>query len=220
MVWEPRDGVGGDFYWLKEQDNLFAFAVIDCTGHGVPGALMCMTVNSILDRISSVRGLNNPALILQDLNKLLRETLHQDLDTSITDDGAEIGLCVVNKQFGQLIYAGAGMPLIAYMDNVLGEIKGDRQKIGYKKSDPQFVYENYRISLKPESVFYITTDGFLDQNNETSPVAFGKKRFREIIVNNATQHLSEQKEVFIKELKKYQGAAKQRDDITLLAIKI
>ncbi|TEB17288.1 Methyl-accepting chemotaxis protein PctC [Pelotomaculum sp. FP] len=220
IIWRPRDIVGGDFYWCKRNGSNLYLAVADCTGHGVPGALMTMTASAILDRITDDAEGFGPAYILQRLNKLLRETLRQDNPGALTNDGLDIGLCLIKPAENKLIYSGARLTLFYCRDPEVFEIKGDRQSVGYKESKIDYQFTSTEISLAAVTACYLTTDGLFDQNGGESELGFGSKRFKEIIMQNQAKPLSEQKRILNEVLDEFMGEENQRDDITVLGFKI
>ncbi len=220
VIWKPRDIISGDFYWCKKLDNSYFIALADCTGHGVPGALMTMTVNAILDRVIDEVEQENPAIILQEVNRLLKETLRQDDPGALTNDGVDIGLCLIKPAEDRLIYAGARITLLYHQTDTIYEIKGDKQSLGYKNSKLDFAYHNHEIDLNPANSYYMYSDGLVDQNGSQGELGFGKKRLQQAIIDNHHQSLSAQKDIFINILNTYMGEKDQRDDITLIGFRI
>lgn len=219
VVWKPRDIVGGDFYWSKQKDDTVFIAIADCTGHGVPGALMTMTVNAILDRIIDEGRIQMPAAILKRLNRILKETLRQDTPDALTNDGVDVGLCMIRPDRKEMIYAGSKISLFAYQENDIIQIKGDRQSLGYKRSRLDYEYTDHQLSLDNQ-IFYLTTDGLLDQNGEENNKSFGITRFKQTLMAMKEFTLDQQKELLLEVLNKYMGCESQRDDITIIGFKI
>ena len=219
LLWKPRDLVGGDFYWSKRFDKELLVAVGDCTGHGVPGALMTMVTISILNQIVDEQTKNDPAQILQKLNIFIKETLHQETKEALTDDGLDIGLCYFNGE-DTLVFAGAKSSLYIKTNEEIHIIKGDKKSIGYVRTAKDYHYTNNTRKIQPGDLFYLTTDGFLDQNGGPKDYSFGKKRFIEIISGSYQKELSDQGKVFLRELLNYMGDETQRDDITVMAFKL
>lgn len=227
VIWRPRDIVGGDFYWSRDAGNRHFIAVGDCTGHGIPGAFMTMTVNALLNNVIDEICNNNPATIISELNRLLKETLHQDRPQSRTDDGLDLGLCMIDKSSKRLIYSGAHMSLFMHIKDPAGRktgevqrIKGDRQSVGYIRSSINYQYQNHVLDLSPETTFYLTSDGLLDQSGGTKGFGFGPSRFKHIIAQTAHSPLEEQRIFFEQELDRYMRSEQQRDDITVFAFQL
>lgn len=219
LLWKPKDLVGGDFYWSKGFDKGLLVAVGDCTGHGVPGALMTMITVSVLNQIADEENKADPANILQKLNIFIKETLSQETPKATTDDGLDIGLCYFDGK-ATLVFAGAKSSLYIKDNENIQIIKGDKKSIGYIRTAKDFHYTNHTLEIKPGTLCYLTTDGFLDQNGGPKDYSFGKKRFIEIINGSYQKELSEQGKVFLEELRNYMGDESQRDDITVMAFKL
>ncbi len=222
VLYSPCDIVGGDLYWLRESpDGCLLVAVLDCTGHGVPGAFMTMTVNAVLNHIIDTHCADDPCRILQETNRLLQETLRlrQDGD-SLVDAGLDIGLCCIDPAQRTLSFAGAGISLHLFEGGQVREIKGDRQRVGYSGSDLGFAYQVHCLKLNNETVCYLTTDGFLDEGGGPKGYGFGTARFREMLETFGKLSLQDQKEAFEQQLDGWRGARKQRDDITLLGFRL
>ena len=181
LVWKPRDIVGGDFYWAKQwNDDEYLVAVGDCTGHGVPGALMTMLTISILNQLTETEWKKDPSLILNQLNIVMKRTLHKEFGESIIDDGVDIGLCYV-KDKRILTFAGAKTSLFVKNNQGVEVIKGNKKSIGYRRTPEMYGYENRIVTLEEESIFYLTSDGYLDQNGGANDFSFGRKQFIDLI---------------------------------------
>ncbi len=221
VFWQPRDIVGGDFYWFDKVGNNILIAVIDCTGHGVPGALMTMTANSVLDRLVNSIKIENPSQILKNLNIIIRRILGQTSKTTQINDGMDIGICLIKPEENILIYSGAKIPLYYYRNGELNVIKGDRQSIGYKKTDEDFEYHDHEIGLKEDMIFYLTSDGFIDQIGGEKNLPFGWNRFIKLLENNQNENLDKQCEIFKSSIKEYMTEENpQVDDITIIGFKV
>ncbi|MGM0370010.1 MAG: SpoIIE family protein phosphatase [Bacillota bacterium] len=220
IIWQPKDKVGGDFYWMRQIEDRILIAVVDCTGHGMPGALMTMTSNAILNRIVDTEATNNPADFLEKLDIFLKESLHENNDGLQRDDGLDIGLCSINKEEGKLVFAGARIPLYYSDNDEIIRVKGDRKSIGYRYSKKDIQYSNHEVEIKQDRVFYMASDGYIDQNGANNNKRFGRSRFVEMLTENHKKDLETQQEIFTNELKDHQGAEEQRDDITVLGFKI
>lgn len=223
IIWKPCNIVGGDFYWFKKTNYGFFIAVIDCTGHGVPGAMMTMSANSILDRIINENINCNPSDVLNNLNIILKTTLNQNNFSKkdlLKEDGLDIALCFINKSKSHLTYSGAGISLYYNNNDDIIRIEADKQSIGYRRSKQDYIYKNHTIELKDNRMFYITTDGFEDQNSETSNLRYGRKKLMELMKKIHKIPLNNQKKYFENSLSEHMGNVEQRDDITLLGFKI
>ncbi|ACV64933.1 protein serine/threonine phosphatase [Desulfofarcimen acetoxidans DSM 771] len=218
VLWQPRDLVGGDFYWFKKKGNDYVLAIVDCTGHGVPGALMTMAVSSILNHIVDEICFDDPAVIFKELNARVKSTLHKKAN-HVTDDGADIGICHI-KDGKLLTFAGARIALYIMRAGGLEIVQGDKQSIGYQKSKDDFNFKKVCVAVEKGDKFYMTTDGYIDQNGGPKDYPFGKKRFAALINEYAHLSLTGQKQIFIQALADYRQEELQRDDITVIGFQI
>jgi len=231
FIWMPKDIVGGDIFFADSFEDGFVVAVIDCTGHGVPGAFMTMIASSALRRIIKDEGCHDPAEILNHLNLIIKTTLQQDTEDAASDDGMDVAVCFIRKSVnsaGCLIFSGAKLPLIYVYNDELTLIKGDRQSIGYKqsrRSDINFEFTNHKIDIKKGMSFYMATDGFEDQLGEDAEsrfevTRFGSKRFRELLRDNSSGSFKEQKEIILKIFDDYKGKEERQDDVTVVGFSV
>lgn len=216
LLSRPKLVVGGDFHYLRLTDSSIVLAVVDCTGHGVPGAFMTMTAASALNHIVESSPQLNPAAMLSELNRIMKETLRfKEIDA-----GLDIGLCVIDRQSKGLSYSGAGLSLFEFRDGNVLEHRGDIQRIGYRSSSTDFAYQALTIGNLSGSSFYITTDGILDEPGGSKGFGFGSQRFQEMIRENGHRPMQEQQSVFERILREYRGEYSQRDDQTLIGFRL
>lgn len=220
VLWRPRDIVSGDFYWLhcwctagRETRWL---AVADCTGHGVPGALMSMIGNELLNQIVIERGIESPAAILDALDAGVRAALRHDARQEGQRDGMDIALCRLEPD-GIVTFAGAGRPLYVVEQGLLQEIRGDRGGIGSRKRQRYFT--EHRLHLPLGAMLYLCSDGFADQNNPQGE-RYGSKRLKQMLQSLALQALPLQQQHIERSLDEHSTGEPQRDDVTLVGIRI
>lgn len=219
ILWRPKDIIGGDIYWQRRTEDGFLLAVIDCTGHGVPGAIMTMVASITLNQVVQEHGRSGPGMILKEMNKAVQSVLRQHSSDAKSDDGLDMGLCHVDASSGKLVFAGARIGLFVCENDELNEIKGDRQSIGYKSSDMDFEFTEHVVDLGLGTSIYMTTDGLIGQVGGESCLPFGRTRFAEFIQKRHHEPFSEQKLVLENILSEYQGDQEQRDDITVVGFK-
>jgi len=226
-IWHPKDIVGGDIYLFEELRNKdeCLLMVIDCTGHGVPGAFVTMLVKAIERQITAKINYDDdedvsPAKILAIFNKNMKQLLKQEDIDSISNAGFDGAVVYYNKQDGVVKFAGAETPLFYVEDEELKAIKGDRYSVGYKKCDIKYEYKEHTIKVKEGMQFYLTTDGYLDQNGGEKGFPFGKKRFQNIINEYHNESMADQQELFLNFLDEYQNEEERNDDVTLVGFKI
>jgi serine phosphatase RsbU (regulator of sigma subunit) len=226
IIWDPKDTVGGDIYLFEKlgNENESLLMVIDCTGHGVPGAFVTMLVKAIERQIIANIKYGNeeisPASILSYFNKTIKHLLKQETEESISNAGFDGGILYYNKKEKTIKYAGANTPLFIIENKELRIIKGDRHSIGYKKSDANFVFQEYVIDANDGMSLYLTTDGYIDQNGGEKGFPFGKKRFESLILENHTLSFQEQREILIDNFSAYKQNEDRNDDVTVVGIKI
>ncbi len=219
VIYEPKDIVSGDFYWLTQLEEKTLIAVVDCTGHGVPGAFMSTIGVDLLNEIVNKQREFSPANILELLHNGIFERLRQN-DTN-NRDGMDVCLCLIcpanNNQF-LVTFAGAKRPLYYIQDNELKRINGDSKYIGGIKKNKQD-FQNYDIILKKGDTLYLTTDGYADSPNANRR-KFGSMRFQEMLNTHHNKSLTIQKEIFLSELNEYRQDTPSRDDITFVAVRL
>jgi serine phosphatase RsbU (regulator of sigma subunit) len=219
VVWKPRDIVGGDMYWCRGDGNKVLLAVGDCTGHGVPGALMTMTLSSILDSLSKDLGNRNPSEILQLVHLRLKEALGQESKDSLANDGADVALCLIDNINKKIMFSGAKLSLFVCNDGKITEYKGTKHSVGYSwKKEVSF--EDNEIAWIPGSKIYITTDGLLDQNMVEGKGGMGRSGFVHFIESISEKTMSQQYSAVEDMIAQRLEKAEQRDDITVLAFEI
>ena len=231
VIWHPKDTVGGDIWLfdrLRNDDECLLF-VIDCTGHGVPGAFVTMIVKAIEREIVSIIKEDkemdvSPAWVMSYFNKTMKHLLKQESKDSLSNAGFDGGIIYYNRKTQILKFAGAETPLF-YVDTE-GEfhtIKGNRYSVGYKKCDMNYNYKETVLEVQEGMKFYITTDGYLDQNGGEKDFPFGKKRFGNIIKKHYQEPMNEIREFFLYEMEEYESMIpdnERNDDMTVIGFEI
>lgn len=210
VLYKPKDVVAGDFYWVSQFDDTTLFAAADCTGHGVPGAMVSVVCNNALNRSVREYGLSDPAEIL---NKV-REIVVGEFEKADEDvkDGMDIALCSI--QGNTLKYAGANIPLILIQDGAINVTKPDKQPIGkYLNSSP---YTNHQFELKKGDTVYILSDGFVDQFGGPQGKKFKAKAFRKELLRIHTLSMEEQFNALDNTFTSWKGSEEQVDDVCVI----
>ncbi|MFC4278942.1 biofilm regulation protein phosphatase SiaA [Achromobacter aloeverae] len=216
VMWKPRDVVGGDFYVFRADGENFLLGVMDCAGHGVPGALMTMLVRAAVDVALAEVGPADPAAVLVRTDRAIRAMLRDAQFPDSVATSTDAGLVYIDRTHGRLLFAGAKISLYESNGDVCREHKGVRRALGEKR---QGDYTNLELPLTQGSTFYLTTDGFLDQAGGELGYGFGGTRFAEMLRQNARLPLSQQCDAFEQALAEYRGNLPQRDDITILSFR-
>ncbi len=233
VIWMPRDIVGGDFIFTDYVEGGVILTVVDCTGHGVPGAFMTMIASSGLRKIIRDEGWHDPAQILKRLNFFVKTTLHQDTDYALSDDGLDAGICFVTgaglgvrgqgeltRGNREITFAGARLPLMYVHEGEVNLIKGDRQSIGYRKSDEKFNFTNHIIQIENGMSFYMASDGFADQPGGEKRRRFGTDAFMNLLKNVSGLPFEKQREMLLHAFEEYKGTEERRDDVTMVGFEL
>lgn len=219
IFYKAKDVVSGDFPWYMQVGDDIYIAAVDCTGHGVPGALISLIGYFLLNDIVRSQKISEPGIILDMLDEGVTQTLRQDTDESQTKDGMDIALCKINLKKQELEFAGAHRPLYYLKNNDLEEFKGNKFPIGGGIYRNQTKFTNHKIKFsKGESVFFCS-DGFPDQFGGPDNRKFGPKRLRELIVAQKNLSMDKMHKVFDQEWEGWKGDQKQTDDVLLIGIR-
>ena len=219
ILYKPKDVVSGDFPWYVKVGDEIYIAVVDCTGHGVPGALLSLIGYFLLNDIVRSRKVSNPGLILDQLDEGVTTTLRQDQDDSKTKDGMDIALCKVNTYKKTVEYAGAHRSLYVMKKGKMEEIKGNKFAIGGGIYKNQTNFTNTKLKLGKGDSFYFCSDGFPDQFGGPKNRKFGPKRLREIIIQVHSKSMQDAYKRFDDEWEGWKADEKQTDDVLLIGIK-
>jgi serine phosphatase RsbU (regulator of sigma subunit) len=225
-LWEPRDTIGGDLYWISssQHEGPFVLAVADCTGHGVPGAMLSLLVSTSLERIYAKSTAIEPTTALKSLDYHVRTGLNQDRIDSETNDGCDAAMVRIHTDKKFLEYAGAKIDLF-HVDQ-LGQVhqhKSNRISLGYKDQHTTSILPTKIIHYQSGDLFAIVTDGLLDQpggNNIDRPVSFGYRRFTAIIKKFKEKDCSEIVKELQADFETWQGLQPRRDDMTVVLFKL
>lgn len=218
IIYEPRDVVSGDFYWVKEREGKFIIAVADCTGHGVPGALLSMMgisfLNDIVVNITEI----NPAHILENLRENVKQALGQYSNKNLRKEGIEIGLVVYDSIAKKITFSGAYISLWLMRKGIIKEYKADRMSIGISLKEIPF--SQIDINVIEGDTIYLFTDGYADQLGGKIRKKFLRKNLVQELVATTNLSLNEQKEHLSKIHKNWRGDKyEQIDDILVMAIR-
>ena len=227
ILYKPKDIVSGDFYWYARKngrDNVkqIFIAAVDCTGHGVPGAFMSMIGNQSLNEIIVEKNISNPSEILYKLNMNIIDALNQEY--SDNTDGMDV--CLIRLDFSEnskeVYFAGAKRPFyyIKKGETEIERVKGNRYSIGgVYKNKREKIFETHDMPIQAGDILYLTTDGIIDQVNENRK-RFSSTRLLSILQNNLDKPMEKQEKILEKRVDDFRGNSEQRDDITVIGIKI
>jgi len=220
IYYKPRDVVSGDFPWFFQRNNDIYIAVVDCTGHGVPGALLSFVGYFLLNNIVDHERKMSASEVCDLLHFGVRRTLKQDTEEAEARDGMDIAFCKVNHIDKELQYSGAHRPLYHLRDGELIEYKGDRKAIGgiphRKKEEERFT--NYVIKYKRGDKFFFFSDGLPDQLGGPEEKKYSPKRIRDLILGNKDLPIEKYSNLFSEDFEQWKGEGKQIDDVLLIGI--
>lgn len=221
IFYKPKDVVSGDFYWylINEHQNGLLLACADCTGHGVPGALMSMVGINILQQLSVERKIQSPGLILKYLNAEIKNSLKQNSDQSTQRDGMDVAMIYVDLVSKKLTYAGANRPLYIVRDNEVIEYKATKHAIGgFTKYDQTF--DEVKIDLQKNDLICLSTDGYADQFGGPEAKKFMTKNLKALLVKTAHLGAAEQMAELETVFNNWKGNHMQIDDVLIMGLRL
>jgi len=224
ILYKPKDIVAGDFYWLEKFEDQIIFAVADCTGHGVPGAMVSVVCHNALNRAVKEFGLIEPDKILNKTRELVIGTFEKGDQTSqvksgdVIRDGMDIALCVLNTKTNELAFAGANNGLYHLHNNEITELIPDKQPIGKYAEERNFTTQ--KISMLKGDLIYLFSDGYADQFGGPEGKKFKYKQLKELLQKNASLKLNDQLTAVNNAFEKWKGNLEQVDDVCLMGVRI
>lgn len=219
VIYHPRDIVSGDFYWVYEDERNMYFAVIDCTGHGVPGAFLSLLAHNAINKAVIEMGIEVADEVLHTMNRYVKDVLKQQSSQELKD-GMEVGLCIVNKQSRRLTYSGAGINLYYNAGTELREVKAAKCSVGSVQEHVKQVPETHSLELPAGTRLYMHSDGIVDQFGGGNIKKFSTKRLRELIAGTLSLGLAEQAQRIEQSFVQWKGAQEQTDDVLFLTIEL
>ena len=222
VFYGPRDVISGDFPWCFETDDSWYIAAVDCTGHGVPGALLSLVGLFLMNNITGLHPGISAGDLCDSLHMEVRKALKQDRDKSETRDGMDMALCRFWKNKPVMEYAGAHRPLYLLSEGEVSVYKGDRKAIGGLKHprNPEKPFTNTEIEYRRGDKFFFFTDGFTDQIGGPEGLSYGSGRLRQELLENAAYTLPQFSEHFRKDFISWMGSERQLDDLLLIGIEV
>ncbi len=220
VIFKPKDVVSGDFYWMTQVNGKIFVAVVDCTGHGVPGALMSMIGNTLLNEIINQEKIFNTNEILEQLHMGVRWSLKQNDSKNV--DGMDLSLCRVealDAENFEVQFSGAKSAIYYHTQGELHQLRGDRKRIGGWQKERKRTFTQQTFQLVKGDTLYFATDGFTDAPNAQRK-KFGYKKLQNLLVEHQDLNMKEQGAVLLKALYEHRSRSEQRDDITMLGLRI
>ena len=219
VFYQPKDILSGDFYWIEENEDFVFIAAADCTGHGVPGALMSILNYNHLNKAVLEKGLTTAGSILDGINAWLTQSLHQSFQASAVRDGMDVSLCVIDKKTHILNFAGAYNSIYIIRNNVIEELIPDKQPVGAFIEDNIKPFHNTYIQLQKEDVVYMFTDGYADQFGGEKGKKYKYKKLQALLLEIHRMPYDTQKQYVSESINTWKGSLEQIDDMLLLGFK-
>jgi serine phosphatase RsbU (regulator of sigma subunit) len=223
VLFKPKDIVSGDFYWMETSGNKIFIAAVDCTGHGVPGAMVSVVGHNCLNRTVREFRLSKPSEILNKLTELVEETfMHKEFLQGNSEDeikdGMDISICCIDIENKTMEWAGANNPLWFVRDNEIKEIVADKQPVG--KFDYRKPFTNHSITLQKGDIIYLFTDGYADQFGGPFGKKFKYKQLKDLLLSLSGEKMPAQKESLENAFNKWKGHLEQIDDVCIIGVRI
>jgi PAS domain S-box-containing protein len=219
VLYLPKDVVSGDYYFYYKKQNKIFVAAVDCTGHGVPGALMSIIANGILKEVVIKKGIEKPSEILYVLDDELQLALNKQNNTEITNDGMDVSIAVFDFDTFKVNYAGAFRPMLLVRNNEFIEFEASRFPIGFY-GDVVKEFTSKEVELQKGDTFYLFTDGYCDQFGGEEKKKFNRKRFKELLLTAQSMEMDEQESFLQYALNNWKQEENQVDDVLVMGLKI
>ncbi len=229
VLFKPKDIVSGDFYWatlVHTTDGktptipLSVVAAVDCTGHGVPGALMSIISNTLLNQTIKNNLINSPSQALDFLNDELPKNLKTQKTGEIIRDGMDIAMCAIHRGNKTIHFAGANNSLYYVRNGKLFEVSGDKQAISGSTDDLKRPFTNHIVQMEKDDVIYLFTDGFADQFGGPKGKKFKHKQLESLLTEIAHLPMKEQEKILENKFESWKGSLDQVDDVTAIGLRI
>ncbi len=234
VLYQPKDIVAGDFYWLEkvlsseslvlrgstepssQSSDLLLFAVADCTGHGVPGALVSVVCSNALNSAVKEFGLTDPGKILDKVTELVQETFARS--ESEVSDGMDISLCCLDRKNNRLLWAGANNPLWIARRGELIELKPDKQPVG--QFDNRKPFTTHTVQLHPGDCIYVFSDGYADQFGGPDGKKFKYSQLRQLVLSASSRPMAEQEKILLDAFERWKENLVQVDDVCMAGVRV
>ncbi len=218
LLYKPKDIVSGDYYWFYEDEVYKYIAAIDCTGHGVPGAMMSMVANSMFKEVFINRKISNPSEILKALDEELEKSINKNQDATF-NDGMDVSLIRINKVTNELAFAGAFRSILISRKGEITELKGSRYPIGFYSGIAK-TYETQVFQLEKNDSVYLFTDGFIDQFGGEKNKKLNKSNFKDLLSTIHEMDMNEQEAFLEYSFNNWKQDNDQTDDVLVIGIRV
>ncbi len=213
VYYRPKDILSGDFYWVEETKTHVYIAAADCTGHGVPGALVSIINYNLLNKAVLEKNLTDPAQILNQVNEWLTQALHQSYNAASMRDGMDVSICTINKKTKLMQFAGAFNSGYLVKDGTITEMPADKKPVGAFIEDDITAFTSKEYQLTGNETIYLFSDGYADQFGGPKGKKFKYKNLQKLILDSQTLTFDEQKEKAKETFLDWKGSYEQTDDV-------
>ncbi|NLE33528.1 MAG: SpoIIE family protein phosphatase [Bacteroidales bacterium] len=218
IYYRPKHIVSGDFYWFSERDNKYFIAAADCTGHGVPGALMSMIGLELIQKIINELKVDDSDQVLLTMNRELESAFFkEESGKAIIKDGIEMSICIIDKKTRLMEFSGAFLPVYIVRDDKLFEIKGDKKNV--VQSFAMVSFNRSTFTLEEGDLLYLFSDGYADQFGGPENKKFMYRRLRHILLTISKYPLADQQRILDETIESWMAGHDQIDDMMILGVK-
>ncbi len=218
IYYRPKHIVSGDFYWFSEKDDKYFIAAADCTGHGVPGALMSMIGLELIQKIINEMGVDDSDQLLLTMNKELESAFFkEESGKALIRDGIEMSICIIDKNTKEMAFSGAFLPVYIVRDDKLIEIKGDKKNVVQSFAMVSFNRSTFR--LREGDILYLFSDGYADQFGGPENKKFMYRRLRHLLLTISKYPLLDQERILDETITSWMDGHDQIDDMMILGVK-
>jgi ligand-binding sensor domain-containing protein/serine phosphatase RsbU (regulator of sigma subunit) len=219
ILYKPKDIVSGDFYWFGEKNGWKIFAVVDCTGHGVPGAFMSMIGHNLMHQIIQEKGITNPGEILNALHKGVQSALRQGNNEINTNDGMDVSIISINDSTKTCLWAGANRPLvIVYEDGEFAKIDGNKYPIGGAQMGLNREFTTHTVNLPKAAMAYLSSDGYADQFGGNMGKKFMVRRYYDLLMQIHLKDVETQRQLLNEAFEEWRSGHEQIDDVLVVGV--
>lgn len=217
-IYQPKDIIGGDFYWVTKVDDLSYVVLGDCTGHGVPGALLSVLGHSLLNYIVHGKNILSCKEIITELDQRVIDSFHMAQEERFNNDWMDISICCYNNKTRILEFSGAMQSLYLIRENNLFEYEGNKFPVAGWQIETERNFISHQIKIQKNDTIYILSDGISDQFGGPKNKKFNRRRLKELLLTVSKINMEKQKEMILHVLNKWKGNEEQVDDISLIGI--
>lgn len=227
VFFQPKDVVSGDFYWIDslsskhdQNGDFLAYVTADCTGHGVPGALVSFIGNHLLDSEEVTRNLMNPGAVLDALTQGMNAALNSRYSNEHLRDGMDLAFCLLDKKERILYFSGAKNSAYVIRNGELIELKGDRKSIGFDPKEESHSFQTQTLKLEIGDMIFTCSDGYADQFGGGKGKKFMSKQLKRLFIEISVLSMEEQSDRLRTTLEEWMGDNQQLDDILIIGVRI